>query len=68
MLATFLEDTMVTGPLNLSMSVNSKGTDWNSIVNNMKGNINLSGKDLIFYGLDEGKVIDKFKQSQSLIW
>jgi hypothetical protein len=65
MLATFLEDTMVTGPLNLSMKVNSKGTDWNSIVNNMKGNINLSGKDLIFYGLDADKVIDKFKRSQS---
>ena len=65
MLATFLEDTMVTGPLNLSMSINSKGTDWNSIVNNMKGNINLSGKDLIFYGLDADKVIDKFKRSQS---
>ncbi|MBP1683341.1 MAG: AsmA family protein, partial [Ignavibacteriaceae bacterium] len=65
MLATFLEDTMVTGPLNLSMSINSKGTDWNSIVNNMKGDINLSGKDLIFYGLDADKVIDKFKRSQS---
>ncbi|MCW8804452.1 MAG: AsmA-like C-terminal region-containing protein [Ignavibacteriaceae bacterium] len=65
MLETFLLDTMVTGPLSLSMDVNSKGFDWDNVVKNMKGSINLSGKDLIFYGMDADKLIEKFKRSQS---
>jgi AsmA protein len=65
MLVTFLLDTTVTGPLSLSMDVNSKGADWNTIVKNIKGSINLSGKDLILYGMDADKLIEKFKRSQS---
>ena len=65
MLETFLLDTMVTGPLSLSMNVNSNGSDWDNIVKNMKGSINLSGKDLIFYGMDADNLIEKFKRSQS---
>ncbi len=65
MLETFLLDTMVTGPLSLSMNVNSNGPDWDNIVKNMKGSINLSGKDLIFYGMDADNLIEKFKRSQS---
>lgn len=65
MLTTFLLDTVITGPLSLSMDVNSGGSDWNTILNNMKGTINLSGKDLIFYGLDADEIIEKFKRSQS---
>ncbi len=65
MLETFLLDTMVTGPLSLSMDVNSKGFDWDNVVKNMKGSINLSGKDLIFYGMDADNLIEKFKRSQS---
>jgi AsmA protein len=65
MLETFLLDTMVTGPLSLLMDVNSSGTDWNTIVKNMKGSINLRGKDLMFYGMDADKVIEKFQRSQN---
>ena len=65
MLETFKIDTAVTGPLRLSMDVNSKGSDWDTVVKNMKGSVNLSGKDLIFYGMDADKLIEKFKRSQS---
>jgi len=65
MLKTFVLDTTVTGPLSLTMDVYSQGTNWDNIVNNMKGNINISGKDLIFYGMDADKLIEKFKRSQS---
>lgn len=65
MLESFLLDTMITGPLSLSMDVESQGSNWVAIVSNMKGSINLSGKNLIFYGMDADKVIDKFKRSQN---
>jgi AsmA protein len=65
MLESFKLDTMITGPLSLSMDVKSQGSDWDTIVSNMKGSINLSGKNLIFYGMDADKVIDKFKRSQN---
>ena len=65
MLTTFLEDTVVTGPLSLSMNLNAQGVDWTSIVNNLNGQINLSGKDLLLYGLDADQIIEKFKRSQS---
>jgi hypothetical protein len=65
MLESFKLDTMITGPLSLSMDVKSQGTDWENILNNMKGSINLSGKDLVLYGMDADKLIEKFKRSQS---
>jgi len=65
MLESFMLDTMITGPLSLSMDVKSQGSDWDAIISNMKGSINLSGKNLIFYGMDADKVIDKFKRSQN---
>ena len=65
MLTTFLEETVVTGPLSLSMNLNAKGADWTSITNNLNGQINLSGKDLLLYGLDADQIIEKFKRSQS---
>ena len=65
MLETFKIDTSITGPLSLTMDVNSEGKDWTSIVKKMAGSINLSGKNLIFYGMDADKLIEKFKRSQS---
>jgi len=65
MLKTFVLDTTVTGPLSMSMDVKSSGFDWDTIVKNMNGSINLSGKDLIFHGMDADKLIEKFKRSQN---
>ena len=65
MLTTFLEDTVVTGPLSLSMNLNARGNDPASLVSTLNGQINLSGKDLLLYGLDADQIIEKFKRSQS---
>ena len=65
MFSIYLEDTLVTGPLSLFMDISSSGIDWYNILNNMSGRINLSGKNLKFYGLDADKLIEKFKRSQS---
>ncbi len=65
MLATFLLDTLVTGPLSLSMELTSNGSDWKTIVKNIQGSVNLTGKDLIFNGMDADLLIEKFKRSQN---
>ena len=65
MLSVFLEDTVVTGPLSLHLDISSKGSDWETLRNNTFGSINLSGKNIQFYGLDADKLIEKFKRSQS---
>ena len=65
MLTTFLEDTVITGPLSLSMTLNAQIADWTSLVKNLNGRINLSGKSLLLYGLDADQIIEKFKRSQN---
>jgi len=65
MLTTFLEDTVITGPLSLSMNLNARGDNLTSLVNSLSGQINLSGEDLLLYGLDADQIIEKFKRSQN---
>ncbi|MBT8387444.1 MAG: AsmA-like C-terminal region-containing protein, partial [Ignavibacteria bacterium] len=65
MLTTFLEDTVITGPLSLSMNLNARGDNLTSLGNSLSGQINLSGKDLLLYGLDADQIIEKFKRSQN---
>ncbi|HSW55900.1 MAG TPA: AsmA-like C-terminal region-containing protein [Ignavibacteriaceae bacterium] len=65
MLSTFMEDQVISGPLNLSFNVSSSGSEWDTIVSNMSGAINLSGKNLLLNGLDADEMIDKFKRSQN---
>lgn len=65
MLATFKEDSIFTGLLHLSLNLSSTGSEWDNIVHNINGIVNLSGEDLILNGLDADEIIDKFKRSQS---
>ena len=65
MLTTFLEDTVITGPLSLSMNLKAQGNDRATLVSTLNGQINLSGKDLLLYGLDADQIIEKFKRSQN---
>lgn len=65
MLSTFMEDQVISGPLKLSFNVSSSGAEWDTIVSNMDGTINLSGKNLLLNGLDADEMIDKFKRSQN---
>jgi len=65
MLSTFMEDSVVSGPLNLSFNLSSNGEDWDNIVNNLDGTIKLSGTNLLLNGVDADELIEDFKRSQS---
>ena len=65
LLAVFNEDSVFKGPVNLSLNLTSSGTEWNKIIDNIDGTINLSGEQIILNGLDAEEIIDKFKRSQS---
>jgi AsmA protein len=65
MLSTFMEDEVISGPLKISFNISSSGAEWNTIVRNMNGTINLTGKNLLLNGLDADEMIDKFKRSQN---
>jgi len=65
MLKAFNEDSVIIGPLQLSLNLTSYGSQWDSVVSNMSGTINLTGTNLLLYGLDADEIIDKFKRSQS---
>jgi AsmA protein len=65
MLNTFLEDTVVTGNMALSMDIAMNGNNWDEMVSTMKGHLNLTGKNLLMYGMDADKVIAEFQRSQN---
>ena len=65
MLSAFNENQVINGPLEISFNISSAGSDWDTIVSNMEGKINLSGKNLVLSGFDADEIIDKFKRSQS---
>ncbi len=65
MLSAFKEDEIINGPLKLSFSISSFGSEWDSIVSNMNGTINLSGKNLFLNGFDADEIIQDFKRSQN---
>lgn len=65
MLSAFMEDQVISGPLKLSFNISSTGSEWDSIVSNMSGTINLSGEKLLLNGFDADEIIDDFKRSQN---
>jgi AsmA protein len=65
MLSAFMEDEVISGPLKISFNISSSGSEWDTIVRNMNGTINLTGKNLLLNGLDADEMIDKFKRSQN---
>ena len=65
MLNTFLEDTIVAGNMALSMDISMNGNNWDEMVSTMRGHLNLTGKNLIMYGMDADKVIAEFQRSQN---
>ncbi len=65
LLQTFLEDTIITGKLNLNMRLNSSGNDWNEMLGNLAGWIKLSGRNLTLYGVDTDEILEKYKRSQN---
>ncbi len=64
MLSTFNENQVISGPLKISFNISSAGSEWDTIVSNMDGTINLSGKNLVLNGFDADEIIEDFKRSQ----
>lgn len=64
LLKTFLEDTVVTGKMDFSMDITMSGNQWDSLVSKLNGDIHLTGKNLIMYGVDTDELLEKFKRSQ----
>jgi AsmA protein len=65
LLEAFLEDTVITGKMDFSMDVSMTGNEWDSMVSTLNGEILLSGKNIIMYGVDTDNLLEKFKRSQS---
>ncbi len=65
MMYTFLKDTVFSGDLSLSMDISMQGKKWDDMFASMNGEINLAGKNLIFYGVDADKLIEEFQRSQN---
>ncbi|GMR24834.1 MAG: hypothetical protein BMS9Abin39_0103 [Ignavibacteria bacterium] len=64
LLTTFLKDTVLTGKMDFSMDLTMYGNEWDSLLNNLNGDVQLKGKDLTMYGVDADKLLEKFKRSQ----
>ena len=62
---TFLKDTVFSGDLSLSMDISMQGKKWDDMFASMNGEINLAGRNLIFYGVDADKLIEEFQRSQN---
>lgn len=61
---TFLEDTVITGKMDLDLAFTCAGSDRMEIEQTLNGRLLISGKDLTLYGIDLDKVFDRFKRSQ----
>lgn len=61
---TFMEDTVLTGKMDLDLAFTFAGNDWKEIKQTLDGRLLINGKDLTLYGIDLDKVIDRFKRSQ----
>ncbi len=64
LMQTFLEDTVITGKMDFSMDISMYGNQWDSLVSKINGDIHLTGKNLVMYGVDSDELIEKFKRSQ----
>jgi len=57
LMQTFLEDTIITGKMDFSMDISMYGNQWDSLVSKINGDIHLTGKDLIMYGVDADELV-----------
>lgn len=65
LLSTFLEDSLLTGKMRLSIDLTMLGNNWDSLKNKLNGTINLEGNNLLLYGLDTDELLKKVERSQN---
>jgi hypothetical protein len=64
-LTTFLEDSILTGKMDLRFDISMKGDDWENMLSHLDGNIHLTGKNLTLYGLDVDRLLERVARSQN---
>ena len=64
-LTTFLEDSVLTGKMDLSFDISLKGDDWENMLSRLDGEIHLTGSDLTLHGLDVDLLLKKVARSQN---
>ena len=65
LLGSFLEDSVLTGKMNLNMNLEMIGNNWDSIKSKFSGDINIEGNDLLLYGIDTDEVLKRIERSQN---
>lgn len=65
MLKTFMEDSLLTGKINLNLDVTMKGDGWAEILTELEGEISMIGQDLTLKGVDIDILLNKFERSQN---
>ena len=63
-LETFQEEPQAEGSLDFIASLRFTGTVPSEMVANMNGHAELSGRDLVFYGLDMDEMLDDYEDTQ----
>jgi len=60
----YTSEKLIEGILNASVEFSGSGKNWGEVSTNLKGNVNISGDSLIFYGIDMDDLLDKYQSSQ----
>lgn len=63
-LKAYKKEAFITGCLNTSIQLTTKGFRKEDILQNLDGNISISGTDLVFNLFDVDKVIEKYEKTQ----
>ncbi len=64
LMKTIMQDTIMTGNLDLNFHLMFEGLTKKEISHSIRGNILLKGKELTYHGIDMDELIEKLKRSQ----
>ena len=64
MITTFHDEDVVKGKAELKILLQTSGIDKNTLLENLKGQISLTGSDLLVYGFNVDKIIRRFERTQ----
>lgn len=56
---------LLNGHVDYSVDLHSRGADWNGVVKNISGKIEITGNNLLLYGIDVDNVLTKYEKSQN---
>jgi hypothetical protein len=59
-----LEDTLMLGLMDISIDVTMTGNTWQEVTDNLSGQVDIYGKDLVLVGADLDAIMEDFKRSR----